>query len=279
MWIAMPLAIKAAQSRQKAGQKVEKRKGSGVAVLPGKLTDCESKDLAHNEVFLVEGDSAGGSAKMGRDKETQAILPLRGKVLNAWEVERDRLFANNEIHDIAVALGVDPHGASDTVDFSGLRYGKICILSDADVDGSHIQVLLLTLFFRHFPKLIDLGHVYVAKPPLFRVDAPARGKKPAAKLYALDDGELEATLDKLRKEGCREGAWTISRFKGLGEMSAEQLWETTLNPDTRRLLPVACGALDAALTTAALNRLMGKGEAAARRELMELRGDAVEVDV
>ncbi|MFT6590448.1 MAG: topoisomerase-4 subunit B, partial [Rhodoferax sp.] len=153
------LAIKAAQTRQKAGQKVEKRKGSGVAVLPGKLTDCESRDLAYNEVFLVEGDSAGGSAKMGRDKESQAILPLRGKVLNTWEVERDRLFANTEIHDISVAIGVDPHGPNDSPDLSGLRYGKICILSDADVDGSHIQVLLLTLFFRHFPKLIETGHI------------------------------------------------------------------------------------------------------------------------
>ena len=184
------LVIRQAQTRQRASQKVEKRKGSGVAVLPGKLTDCESRDLTLNEVFLVEGDSAGGSAKMGRDKETQAILPLRGKVLNAWEVERDRLFANNEIHDIAVAIGVDPHGADDAPDFTGLRYGKVCILSDADVDGSHIQVLLLTLFFRHFPKLIERGHVYIAKPPLFRVDAPARGKKPAAKIYALDEGEL-----------------------------------------------------------------------------------------
>ncbi|MBL8362025.1 MAG: type IIA DNA topoisomerase subunit B [Rubrivivax sp.] len=273
------LAIRQAQTRQRAAQKVEKRKGSGVAVLPGKLTDCESRDTAINEIFLVEGDSAGGSAKMGRDKETQAILPLRGKVLNAWEVERDRLFANNEIHDIAVAVGVDPHGASDAVDFSGLRYGKVCILSDADVDGAHIQVLLLTLFYRHFPQLIARGHVHVAKPPLYRVDAPARGRKPAAKLYALDDGELTAILDKLRKEGCRENAWTISRFKGLGEMSAEQLWETTLNPETRRLLPVACGALDAGATTDALTRLMGKGEAASRRELMELNGDAVEVDV
>ena len=224
------LAIKAAQSRQKAGQKVEKRKGSGVAVLPGKLTDCESKDIAHNEVFLVEGDSAGGSAKMGRNKENQAILPLRGKVLNTWEVERDRLFANNEIHDISVAIGVDPHGALDSPDLSGLRYGKICILSDADVDGSHIQVLLLTLFFRHFPKLIEMGHVFVARPPLFRVDAPARGKKPASKVYALDEGELTATLDKLRKDGVREGSWSISRFKGLGEMSAEQLWDTTPQP-------------------------------------------------
>ena len=273
------LVIRQAQTRQRASQKVEKRKGSGVAVLPGKLTDCESRDLNLNELFLVEGDSAGGSAKMGRDKETQAILPLRGKVLNAWEVERDRIFANNEIHDIAVAVGVDPHGAQDEPDFSGLRYGKVCILSDADVDGSHIQVLLLTLFFRHFPQLIARGHVYVAKPPLFRVDAPARGKKPAAKLYALDDGELTAILDKLRKEGCREGAWSISRFKGLGEMSAEQLWETTLNPETRRLLPVTFGALDAVATTASLTRLMGKGEAAARRELMELHGDAIEVDV
>ncbi|TWO73211.1 type IIA DNA topoisomerase subunit B [Caenimonas sedimenti] len=273
------LAIKAAQSRQKAGQKVEKRKGSGVAVLPGKLTDCESKDLSHNEIFLVEGDSAGGSAKMGRDKECQAILPLRGKVLNTWEVERDRLFANTEIHDIAVAIGVDPHGVNDTPDLTGLRYGKVCILSDADVDGSHIQVLLLTLFFKHFPKLIDAGNVYVARPPLYRVDAPARGKKPASKMYALDEGELVATLDKLRKEGVREGAWTISRFKGLGEMSAEQLWETTLNPDTRRLLPVQLGASGFEGTQSLITKLMGKGEAAARRELMELHGDAVEIDI
>jgi topoisomerase-4 subunit B len=273
------LVIKQAQTRQRASQKVEKRKGSGVAVLPGKLTDCENRDLTLNELFLVEGDSAGGSAKMGRNKETQAVLPLRGKVLNAWEVERDRLFANNEIHDISVAIGVDPHGPNDEVDLSGLRYGKVCILSDADVDGSHIQVLLLTLFFRHFPKLIEKGHVYVAKPPLFRVDAPARGKKPAAKIYALDEGELTATLDKLRKEGAKENSWSIGRFKGLGEMNAEQLWDTTLNPDTRRLLQVNYGALDFGATTDSLTKLMGKGEAAARRELMELHGDDVEVDV
>jgi topoisomerase IV subunit B len=301
------LVIRQAQTRQRASQKVEKRKGSGVAVLPGKLTDCESRDLLFNEVFLVEGDSAGGSAKMGRDKETQAILPLRGKVLNTWEVDRDRLFANNEVHDIAVAIGVDPHGPDDPPGppaggpsqggrapsgdgegreayepggvLSGLRYGKVCILSDADVDGSHIQVLLLTLFFRHFPKLVEHGHVYLARPPLYRVDAPARGKRPAAKLYALDDGELTATLDKLRKEGAREGSWAISRFKGLGEMNAGQLWDTTLNPETRRLLPVSFSTLGFAGTAASLTRLMGKGEAAARRELMELRGDAVEVDV
>jgi topoisomerase-4 subunit B len=273
------LAIKAAQTRQKAGQKVEKRKSSGVAVLPGKLTDCESRDIAYNELFLVEGDSAGGSTKMGRDKENQAVLPLRGKVLNTWEVDRDRLFANTEIHDISVAIGVDPHGPTDSPDMSGLRYGKVCILSDADVDGSHIQVLLLTLFFRHFPKLIETGHVFVARPPLFRVDAPARGKKPASKAYALDQGELTAILDKLRKEGVRESAWSISRFKGLGEMNAEQLWDTTLNPDTRRLMPVALGSIDFGATEALITKLMGKGEAAARRELMELHGDSVEIDV
>jgi topoisomerase-4 subunit B len=273
------LAIKAAQTRQRAGQKVEKRKSSGVAVLPGKLTDCESRDLAHNEVFLVEGDSAGGSAKMGRNKETQAILPLRGKVLNTWEVDRDRLFANNEIHDISVAIGLDPHGPGDNPDMSNLRYGKVCILSDADVDGSHIQVLLLTLFFRHFPKLIEAGHLYVARPPLFRVDAPARGKKPASKAYALDEGELTAIIDKLRKDGVKEGGWSISRFKGLGEMSAEQLWDTTLNPDTRRLLPIELGPLDNAGTENLMTQLMGKGEAAARRELMELHGDSIEIDV
>ncbi|MDP1656707.1 MAG: DNA topoisomerase IV subunit B [Hylemonella sp.] len=273
------LAIKAAQTRQRAGQKVEKRKGSGVAVLPGKLTDCESRDTGHNEVFLVEGDSAGGSAKMGRDKECQAVLPLRGKVLNTWEVERDRLFANTEIHDIAVAIGVDPHGPNDTPDLSGLRYGKVCILSDADVDGSHIQVLLLTLFFRHFPKLIETGHVYVAKPPLFRVDVPARGKKPASKAYALDEGELTAILDKCAKDGVAKERCQISRFKGLGEMNAEQLWDTTLNPDTRRLLPVELGAVDFAQTEALITKLMGKGEAQSRRELMELHGDSVEIDV
>lgn len=273
------IAIKAAQTRQKAGQKVEKRKGSGVAVLPGKLTDCESRDLSLNEVFLVEGDSAGGSAKMGRNKETQAVLPLRGKVLNTWEVDRDRLFANNEIHDISVAIGVDPHGPNDTPDLSGLRYGKVCILSDADVDGSHIQVLLLTLFFRHFPKLIEAGHIHVALPPLFRVDVPARGKKPAAKMYALDEGELTAILDKSAKDGVPREKCQISRFKGLGEMNAEQLWETTLNPDTRRLLPVQFMNLDFAAAEQVVTKLMGKGEAAARRELMELHGDAIEVDI
>ena len=273
------LVIKQAQSRLRSAQKVEKKKSSGVAVLPGKLTDCESNDISRNEIFLVEGDSAGGSAKMGRDKEFQAILPLRGKVLNAWETERDRLFANNEIHDIAVAIGVDPHSHQDSPDLTGLRYGKICILSDADVDGSHIQVLLLTLFFKHFPKLIEKGHICIARPPLYRVDAPARGKKPIQKLYALDDGELTAIEDKLRKEGLKEGSWGISRFKGLGEMNAEQLWETTMNPDTRRLLPVALGELDQDASEARFTMLMGKGEAAARRAWIEEHGNEAEADI
>ncbi len=273
------LVIKQAQSRLRSLQKVEKKKSSGVAVLPGKLTDCESTDISRNEIFLVEGDSAGGSAKMGRDKEFQAILPLRGKVLNSWETERDRLFANNEIHDIAVAIGIDPHGKNDTIDFSNLRYGRICILSDADVDGSHIQVLLLTLFFKHFPQLIDRGHICIARPPLYRVDAPARGKKPIQKIYALDDGELEAIEDKLRKDGVKENAWSISRFKGLGEMNAEQLWETTMNPDTRRLLPVALGEFDLDFSEARFNMLMGKGEAAARRTWIEEHGNEAEADI
>ncbi|MCX7210444.1 MAG: DNA topoisomerase IV subunit B [Burkholderiales bacterium] len=273
------LVIRQAQSRLRSAQKVEKRKSSGVAVLPGKLTDCESTDLTRNEIFLVEGDSAGGSAKMGRDKEFQAILPLRGKVLNSWETERDRLFANNEIHDIAVAIGVDPHSKNDNPDLSGLRYGRICILSDADVDGSHIQVLLLTLFFRHFPKLIEHGHIHIARPPLYRVDAPARGKKPAQKIYALDNGELTAIEDKLRKDGVKENGWSIARFKGLGEMNAEQLWETTMNPDTRRLLPVALGEFNQAASEARFTMLMGKGEAAARRNWLEEHGNEVEADI
>ncbi len=273
------LAIRQAQARARAAQRVEKKKGSAIAVLPGKLTDCESTDIARNELFLVEGDSAGGSAKMGRDKEFQAILPLRGKVLNTWEVERDRLFGNAEVHDIAVAIGVDPHGPQDEPDLSGLRYGKICILADADVDGAHIQVLLLTLFFRHFPKLIERGHVYVARPPLFRVDVPAQGKRPARRLYCLDDDELQATLDKLVDEGVRKGSWSIARFKGLGEMSAEQLWETTMNPDTRRLLPVALGDIAFDATAATMTMLMGRAEAAQRRVWLEEHGSEVEADV
>ncbi len=273
------LVIRQAQARQRSAQRIEKRKSSGVAVLPGKLTDCESTDLGSNEVFLVEGDSAGGSAKMGRDKEYQAVLPLRGKVLNSWETDRDRLFANNEIHDIAVAIGVDPHPKGADANLSNLRYGKICILSDADVDGSHIQVLLLTLFLKHFSALIEAGHIYVARPPLFRVDVPAQGKRPIRKLYCLDQGELIHTEDKLRKDGLREGSWSISRFKGLGEMTAEQLWETTLNPATRRLLQVRYGEVEPVRTESQFTMLMGKGEAAARRAWLEEYGHEARADV
>ncbi|WP_174875473.1 DNA topoisomerase IV subunit B [Vogesella oryzae] len=274
------LAIRQAQSRLKSVKKVEKKKGSGVAVLPGKLTDCESEDIERNELFLVEGDSAGGSAKLARDKEYQAILPLRGKVLNSWETDRDQLFSNAEIHDIAVAIGVDPHGVDDTPDLSGLRYGKIAILSDADVDGSHIQVLLLTLFFRHFPRLIEQGNIYIAQPPLFRVDVPGQGKnRPPRKMYALDEGEMTAILDRLRSEGVKENAWSISRFKGLGEMNPEQLKDTTMNPDTRRLsrVQVRPGALQE--TRDMFIKLMGKGEASSRRSWMEEKGNEVEADI
>jgi topoisomerase-4 subunit B len=273
------LAVQQAQARTRALQKIEKRKSSAVAVLPGKLTDCESTELARNELFLVEGDSAGGSAKLGRDKEYQAILPLRGKVLNTWEVERDRLFGNAEVHDIAVAIGVDPHGLHDEVDITGLRYGKICILADADVDGAHIQVLLLTLFFRHFPRLIETGHVYVARPPLFRLDVGPQGRRPARRLYCLDEDERLASMAKLKDEGIRAEAVEIGRFKGLGEMTAQQLWETTMNPDTRRLLPISLGALDQRATAETMTMLMGRGEAPARRAWLETHGNEVEADV
>ncbi len=274
------LAIKAAQARARAAQKVEKRKSSGVAVLPGKLSDCESEDINRNELFLVEGDSAGGSAKLARDKETQAILPLRGKVQNAWEVDKDRLFANAEIHDIAVALGIEPHTRNDAPDLSELRYGKLIIMSDADVDGSHIQTLLLTLFFRHFPKLIENGHIYVAQPPLYRLDVPAQGKKrPPRRLYALDDQELNSLRDKLVREGVKADHIEVGRFKGLGEMNPDQLRETTMDPATRRVLPVQVRpeAFDETLRMFTL--LMGKGEASGRRAWMEEKGDSVEADV
>ena len=274
------LAIKQAQARMRSVKKIEKRKGSGVAVLPGKLTDCESEDTRENELFLVEGDSAGGSAKLARDKATQAILPLRGKVLNSFETHRDQLFGNAEIHDISVAIGVDPHGEHDKVDLSGLRYGKIAILSDADVDGSHIQVLLLTLFYTHFRQLVTHGHIYVAQPPLFRVDVNAQGKtKPARKLYALDQSELDIILERLQKENLKESAYSISRFKGLGEMNPEQLKDTTMHPDTRRLLQVQIPEGGGSGTRDIFVKLMGKGEAASRRAWMEAEGDTAEVDI
>ncbi|MBI4741979.1 MAG: type IIA DNA topoisomerase subunit B [Betaproteobacteria bacterium] len=273
------LAIRAAQARSRAGQKVEKRKQSGVAILPGKLSDCQSEDTARNEIFLVEGDSAGGSAKSGRDKELQAILPLRGKVLNTWEVEVGSLFANREVHDIAVALGIDPHGpdAADGV-LANLRYGKVVIMTDADVDGSHIRVLLCTLFYRHFPKLIAQGHLYFAQPPLYRLDVPGQGKnRPPRKIYALDGNERDASLDRLRLEGVKPGAVSISRFKGLGEMNSEQLWETTMSPDTRRLMRVRMPGTD--LANPVLNMLMAKNESAGRRAWMEANGALIGAEI
>ncbi|MCF8179028.1 MAG: type IIA DNA topoisomerase subunit B [Sulfuritalea sp.] len=274
------ISIRQALARQKNAQKVEKRKQSGVAVLPGKLSDCESTDIAENELFLVEGDSAGGSAKMARNKETQAILPLRGKVLNSWEVEPGRLFANAEIHDIAVALGIDPHRPDDTPDLSGLRYGKLIIMSDADVDGAHIQTLLLTLFYRHFPALIRHGHIYIAQPPLYRIDVPASGKKrPARRLYALDEGELTAIKDRLIKEGIREDAVEVGRFKGLGEMNPDQLRETAMAPATRRVQPVSDLPDSQEFILKLFNLLMGKGEASSRRAWMEAKGHLIEADI
>jgi topoisomerase-4 subunit B len=276
------LAIKQALARQKNAQKVEKRKQSGVAVLPGKLSDCESTDILENELFLVEGDSAGGSAKMARNKETQAILPLRGKVQNSWEIEPNRLFANAEIHDIAVALGVDPHGPADEPDLAELRYGKVVIMSDADVDGAHIQTLLLTLFYRHFPALIRRGHVFIAQSPFYRIDVPAQGKKrPAKRLYALDEGELAAIRDRLAKEGFAPDKIEVGRFKGLGEMNPEQLRETAMDPATRRVLPISQKPGDEAqaVTAKLFNLLMGKGEAASRRAWMEANGHLVDADI
>ncbi|OUW00113.1 MAG: DNA topoisomerase IV subunit B [Betaproteobacteria bacterium TMED156] len=273
------MAIQNALQRHKSLKMVEKRKISSVAVLPGKLTDCESSDVTRTELFLVEGDSAGGSAKMGRDKYFQAILPLRGKVLNTWESDKLRLLANSEVHDISVAIGVDPHDEKSKDELLSLRYGKICILADADVDGSHIQVLLLTLFIKHFPKLISNGHIYIARPPLFRIDIEKRGKKPAQKIYAIDDFELSKICEKLKKNGLPESKLTISRFKGLGEMSAEQLWETTLNPSTRKLFSAKISDSDADSTKKKFNMLMAKAESGARRKWLEGMGDKAQVDL
>jgi topoisomerase IV subunit B len=273
------LVMQQAVARTRAAQKIERRKSSGVAVLPGKLTDCASDDPERNELFIVEGDSAGGSAKQARDKEFQAVLPLKGKPKNTWQDEAGTLYANKEIEAIALAIGVEPHTKEAGGDLSGLRYRKVVILADADVDGSHIQVLLLTLFFRHFPKLIDGGHVYVAQPPLFRIDVPSAGKgKPARKLYALDKQELENIEEKLVDEGVKGGAWAVSRFKGLGEMSPEQLWETTLNPDTRRMLPVRFQE-ETGADRDVFNMMMAKENASQRREWMETFGNLVDADI
>ena len=271
------LVIRQAVERSRSVEKIERKKSSGVVILPEKLTDCEITDCAENELFLVEGDSAGGSAKQARDKRFQAIYKMRGKALNSWEVKRELLFSNAEIHDIAVAIGVDPHGTETDPDLSGLRYGKIASMTDADVDGAHIAVLLLTLFYRHFPKLIERGHIYVASPPLYKIDIPAQGKRPAKKLYALDEEERKSIFDRARDEGIKTESLKIQRFKGLGEMNPEQLWETTLCPDTRRLLQVRIE--DREHTLAMFNMLMSKREAERRCAWMEEKGDQVEADV
>lgn len=274
------LVNRSAAARNKSTQKIEKRKSSGVNMMPSKLTDCEVAGTMAAELFLVEGDSAGGSAKMGRNNEFQSLLPLRGKVLNTWEVDAGRIFGNSEVHDIFVALGIEPHTIKDNPDFSGLRYGKLCILSDADVDGSHIQVLLLTLLLRHAPKLIERGHVYISQPPLYRIDVPAQGKsKPARKIYVSDDAEKVSTLEKLKREGVSEDKVGIQRFKGLGEMNPDQLWETTLCPDTRRLVQVRMPEGEANSAHKMFDMLMAKNESAARKEWIERRGNDVEADV
>ena len=258
------LAITNAQSRLKTGKKVVRKKVVSGPALPGKLSDCISNDLDQTEVFLVEGDSAGGSAKQARDKEYQAILPLRGKILNTWEVDSEQVLASNEIHDISVAIGLEPN--SD--DLSGLRYGKICILADADSDGAHIATLICTLFVKHFPRLIKQGHVYVAMPPLYRIDA---GKQVH---YALDDLERDAIINKIEKENKRVKI-QVQRFKGLGEMNPSQLRETTMLPDTRRLIQLT---LDNPLqTTQTMDMLLSKKRASDRKRWLEEKGNLANV--
>jgi len=274
------LAIEQALARLSRGKKFERKKGSGVATLPGKLVECSSDDTLRNELFMVEGDSAGGSAKEARNKETQAVLPLRGKVLNTMSKDARTVLANKELQAIATAIGVDPHGAEDSPDLSGLRYGKVIIMTDADVDGGHIQALLLTFFFMHAPKLVEMGRVYVAQPPLFKVEVPAQGKgKPGRRVYCLDDDELEETLSQLKKEKVKDGSWEISRFKGLGEMSPEQLWETTMNPDSRRLVRMQLDAKQIKKARETFELLMDSGEAEGRRNWMREHWKSVEADV
>ncbi len=274
------LAIEQAMARLSKGKKIERKKSSGIATLPGKLVDCASGDIARNELFLVEGDSAGGSAKEARDKETQALLPLRGKVLNTMSKDSRTVLSNKELQAIATAIGVDPHSSEEQVDMSGLRYGKVVVMTDADVDGGHIQALLLTFFFMHAPKLVETGHLYVAMPPLYKIEVPAQGKgKPQRRLYCLDDDELAEVLAQLKKEKVKEGSWEISRFKGLGEMSPEQLWETTMNPDTRRLVRMELDPKEIKKITEKFELLMDAGEAEGRRNWMREHWKTVEADI
>ena len=264
------ITIRNAQARSRTANKAERKKSSSVVLLPGKLTDCETDNRDEAELFLVEGDSAGGSAKQARNKDYQAILPLRGKGKNVWEADKNQALENAEVHDISVALGIAPHTLKDDVDFSKLRYGKIGILADADVDGFHIQVLLLTLFIKHFPQMIDRGHIYVSRPPLYRVDAEAAGKKrPARKVYAMDESERQSWEDRFKKDGYSPAGIKAARFKGLGEMNPPELWETTLNPETRRMLQVRLPEELRAEAMEVFDSLMNKSRPASRREMLE----------
>jgi topoisomerase-4 subunit B len=249
-----------AQARMKAARLVVRKKVTQGPALPGKLADCATQDVARGELFLVEGDSAGGSAKQARDRETQAIMPLRGKILNTWEVSSGEILASQEVHDIATAIGVDP-GSSD---LTGLRYGKICILADADSDGLHIATLLCALFTKHFRPLVEAGHVYVAMPPLYRIDI---GKEV---FYALDEAEKNGILDRLAAEG-KKGKPNVLRFKGLGEMNPMQLRETTMNPDTRRLVRLQVDDYD--LTRETMDMLLSKKRAGDRKDWLESKGN------
>lgn len=259
------MCINNAQKRMRKAKTVARKKVTQGPALPGKLADCASTDLSMTELFLVEGDSAGGSAKQARDREYQAILPLRGKILNSWEVDSSEVLASSEIHDISVALGVDP--ASESLE--GLRYGKICILADADSDGLHIATLLCALFVRHFRKLVEEGHVYVAMPPLYRIDI---GKEV---YYALDEAEKEGVLERLRAEK-KKGKIGVQRFKGLGEMNPLQLRETTMSSDTRRLVQLTLD--DAEETTSRMDMLLAKKRASDRKAWLESKGNLVEID-
>ncbi|WIO74475.1 DNA topoisomerase IV subunit B [Porticoccaceae bacterium LTM1] len=258
------LCISNAQKRMRASKKVARKKVTQGPALPGKLADCSGDDPSRSELFLVEGDSAGGSAKQARNRENQAILPLRGKILNTWEVDSQEILASQEVHDIAVALGIDP--ASD--DLSGLRYDKVCILADADSDGAHIATLICALFVRHFRKLVQEGHVYVAMPPLYRIDL---GKDV---YYALDEYEKQGVLDRIQAEGKR-GKVNVQRFKGLGEMNPLQLRETTMDPDTRRLVQLTIEPGDD--TNQIMDMLLAKKRASDRKSWLESKGDLAEV--
>jgi topoisomerase-4 subunit B len=257
-------AISKAQSRLKAAKKVVRKKIVSGPALPGKLADCTSQQPEFCELFLVEGDSAGGSAKQARDRNTQAIMPLRGKILNTWEVDSTEILASQEVHDISVAIGVDPGSA----DIDNLRYHKVCILADADSDGAHIATLLCALFLRHFRSLVLAGHVYVAMPPLFRIDV---GKDVH---YALDEGERQGIVDRIAAENVK-GKVSVTRFKGLGEMSPLQLRETTMNRDTRRLVQLTVNAKDD--VDQLMDMLLAKKRAGDRREWLETKGNLAQV--